>query len=200
MSMTFSNYVNFSKYNAGSEDQISLEPINFTGRNFISYLQLVNQCPVAIVNWDTQNSYKTFITHQIAFDPFTKVRLNPSFRERILLNYDAITKLGEHYEPSEELLKILFDKFLYSHVTPDEKLILCSFLFLDMINIIHTFSSSGECIRNDAEELIKDSEEGTWFFRKGSWIESNLITSKVITSKYLDTIIHIVFIHVKGVE
>ena len=31
--------------------------------------------------------------------------------------------------------KILFDKFLYSHVTPDEKLILRSFLFLDISDV-----------------------------------------------------------------
>jgi hypothetical protein len=225
-SMTFDTYSKFSiiksteeaKLEPGYEidpitnevvvcDKISLEPINFTGRNYISYLQLVNGCPNSLIQWDTQNAYLTFIQNRVKFDPFTKLPLNPGFIQRIQLYQDSITNLGKDYKIEDSEIKELFKKYLVNNVDEREKLILRSYLFLDSVDIIHTFSSTGINIRDDAEQYLKNDEIGSWMFRTGSWVESELITTKVITSiikrvedmdGVSNSFIHIPIVHVKG--
>ena len=225
-SMTPNAYANFSKIKSIEEakldpgheidpitneivvcDKISLEPINFKGRNYISYLQLVNGCPNSLVQWDTQNAYLTFIKNKVNFDPFTKLPLNSGFIQRIQLYHDAITTLGKDYNIEDSELKELFKKYLAHNINERETLILRSYLFLDTVNIIHTFSSRGLNIRNEAEQFIKNDDIGSWMFRTGSWFESDLITTKVITSitkriEDMDGVsnnfINIPIVHVKG--
>jgi hypothetical protein len=217
-SMTFNVYANFSKVKSIEEtklepgheidpitnevvvcDKISLEPINFTGRNYISYLQLVNGCPNSLVQWDTQNAYLTFIQNKINFDPFTKLPLNSGFIQRIQLYQDSIRILGKDYIVKDSELKELFKKYLVDTVNEREELILRSYLFLDSVDVIHTFSSTGLNIRGEAEQYLTNDEIGSWMFRTGSWVESDLITTKVITT-LLDNnkFYNIPIVHVKG--
>ena len=188
-------------------DKISLEPISFKGRNYITYLQLVNGCPIGLVPWDTKNSYLTFVQNKVKFDPFTKLPLNSCFIDRIKMYNDCITNLGTDYTIEDSELKQIFSRYLVNNINETERLILRSYLFLDSVNIIHTFSSTGLNIRSQAENYLSTEQIGSWMFRNGSWTESELITTKVITSivkciqdmdGISNTFRNIPIVHVKG--
>ena len=94
---------------------------------------------------------------------------------------DCITNLGTDYTIEDSELKQIFSRYLVNNINETERLILRSYLFLDSVNIIHTFSSTGLNIRSEAENYLSTEQIGSWMFRTGSWTESELITTKVIT-------------------
>ena len=91
-----------SSENEPLTDMVSMVDINPNGRNYISYLRLVDKqvgtnttrLPTAMKYWDTKSCVATFIDHptyrvingnRVIVDPETNTKINPGFIERIKL-------------------------------------------------------------------------------------------------------------------
>jgi len=188
-------------------DMVSYTEINPQGRNYISYLRLVNRIPKIMVHWDTLSCMSTFITYptqrviggkQYTVDPETTEPIHPGFVERIRLYNESVHVLGSDFSPAPHQINDIFQRYLLNQITDTEKLILRSFLFLEDTEVLLSFESTGLHIRKEAEERLLQHESGTWLLRKSSVIDSDLVKAKVVSINQSGKIIHVMCIHAKG--
>jgi len=194
-------------------DMVSMVNINPNGRNFISYLRLVDNIPTLVKYWDTVSCIATFCTNptrrlikgkNVIVDPETNLEINPAFIERIKLYNDSITELTADFEIQPNQICEIFNKYLSGSITSKEKLILRSFLFLEDTNTLSIFESKGYDIRKDTEDFLIKKPVGSWLIRKSSVIGTDLVSAKVLSfimpvcdSDELE-FCHILCLHVKG--
>lgn len=177
-------------------DPISLDTINLTGRNYITYLRLsLENVPIILKFWDTISAYRTFFENpninsisnmvhgkRIFIDPETKTELTPGFLPRLRLYYDAVTQLGSEYNPDDNMLTILFDKYINGTLYNRERLILRSFLFLqDNAPFFKSLVTQLTDIRDESMALLETIGNGSWLLRPGSILNTNLCTVVIMS-------------------
>lgn len=203
-------------------DMVSMVDISPNGRNYISYLRMVNRVPTIMKYWDTASCVSTFIKNRILIDPETTLPINPGFIQRIMLYNQTLEKFGVDFEPAPGQIKTLFNNFLEQTITPDEKLMLRSFLFLEDTSVLHDFSvekspkivyktheewvihnniktTEASEIRAKALDVLNKAKPGSWLLRKSSIRDSIICKTKVLSFIIIhNQISHIPFVHVKG--
>lgn len=204
-------------------DMVSMVNINPNGRNYISYLRLMDKqidgknikLPITMKYWDTKSCVDTFVNHPtrrvlngraVIVDPETNMEINPGFISRINLYNESLNELGEHFTPAPGEIKSIFHRYLNldgsNSISPRERLILRSFLFLEDTNVLSNYKASGLDLRGETEKFLSTKPSGSWLLRTSSVIDTNIVAAKVISSVYFENNIpifsHVLCLHVKG--
>lgn len=207
-----------SSENEPLTDMVSMVDINPNGRNYISYLRLVDKqvgtntirLPTAMKYWDTKSCVATFIDHptyrvingnRVIVDPETNTKINPGFIERIKLYNESLNVLGEDFSPAPGEIKSIFNRYLNqsSGITKRERLILRSFLFLEDTGVLSNFLNAvGLDLRSEVEKCLSKKPSGSWLLRTSSVIDTDIVAAKVISSVSNNSFNHTLCLHVKG--
>lgn len=185
-------------------DPITLDAINLTGRNYISYLRLTPlRAPIITKYWDTNSAYNVFVNHPVRrggqiVDPETLQPINPGFIERATLYKRSIDELGSTFEPTPHMMNSLFSKYLHQTITEREKLILRSFLFIEDDAILPKFTVQGLELRTETERILREHGNGAWLLRQSSVINSDLCSGTALSLMMENKIKHMIIIHVRG--
>jgi hypothetical protein len=189
------------------EDMVSYAEINPTGRNYISYLRLVDGIPTRMVYWDTVSCINTFINHPTyrtihhvkhIVDPETNQPIHTGFIERIQLYNESINVLGTNFSPTPREINDIFQRYLREGVSDRDKLVLRSFLFLEDTEVLTMFEATGLQIRVEAEKRLLQSECGSYLLRTSSVVDSELVKAKVLSFNDNGVIKHVICIHARG--
>lgn len=204
---TKKNVLEQSTGNEPLEDMVSYAEINPTGRNYISYLRLVDQMPARMVFWDTVSCMNTFINHptyrtihnkKYIVDPETNQPIHPGFIERIQLYNESINVLGNQYRPAPGEINDIFQRYLREDISSRDKLVLRSFLFLEDTEVLSMFEATGLQIRVGAEKRLLKCESGSYLLRTSSVVDSELVKAKVLSFNDNGVIKHVMCVHTKG--
>jgi len=190
------------------EDPITLEdlkPMAEAGRETISYLRLNRNIPIIMVYYTTESAYAMFITNRFPKEPETNLPLNPGFIARIQLYHNAQTTLtpeqfllSTHSDDpaiqahTDQVKCEMFYRYLRGETTITERLILQIALFIDDANVVKSYT------REEAEVLLASASIGQWLLRKSSYLDTDLITNRVISMKASEKVKHFLITHIKG--
>ena len=208
------NLIHQSFIRKGSVDMVSMEDIIPYGRNYIMYLRLIEKdvdgekiprIPVGLIPFDTQSAYATFITNRVKIDPETRELIRPSFLHRIKLYKETLDEFGEAFQPNNEELDQLFQRYIADQesLSKLELLYLRSFLHLDNTSVIHEVSVKGLEIRTEIDKILLERGVGSWTFRRTSHISTDAVVIKciafcVMNDKNIVTCLHAAICHVVG--
>ena len=214
MSATY-EIVHKSFIRKGSVDMVSMEDIKPNGRNYIMYLRLIEKevegekiprVPVGLIPFDTLSAYNTFIVNGVTIDPETREHIRPSFLKRIKLYKETVEEFGEAFQPNNEELDQLFQRYIADQesLSKHDLLYLRSFLHLDNTTVIHEVPVVGLEIRTEIDKILLQRGVGSWTFRRTSHTSTDSVLIKSLSWSVMNEetnkveCIHAIMCHVVG--
>jgi len=213
--MSRQDYIDFHKQSIQKNDMITLEETD-PGNHYktISYTRFnvkndennddnIQISPVKIVYWNLDSAKRWFDIDNRDPETNSSILSYQTFLSRIEKQLKLKQTYEEGYFPDDSKIKNLFLMYIMnkSKISDENLTLLHNFFHIDNTILMKWEEdiSDNSKHREFANKIISNAENGSWFVRRTSIKESDVVKTRVITFKSMNgSVKHIMISHVYG--